>query len=208
MIKSGKVIYDKSFGFHTYRKKRRVQHDDMYDIASVTKVAATTLGVMRLYEQGRIRVKDKLREHIPAIKKEKVGSITIEQLLTHHSGLSPNMPIADFISSRKRTRYWFDCNEYYCQSSGDEPYTLEIADSVFLDPRWIDSIWQDVYHLDVSRYKRVRYSDVNFNLLQRLVETETSRSLDQLCLLPEIMYGEINWCTATFTMSRQPCSVE
>ena len=54
IVKSGKVIFNKSYGYHTYDKVRRVRQDDLYDIASITKVAATTLALMRLYEEGRI----------------------------------------------------------------------------------------------------------------------------------------------------------
>ncbi len=56
VAQAGQIIYNKSFGFHTYRKKQRVQHSDLYDIASVTKIAATTIAAMKMYEENKIEL--------------------------------------------------------------------------------------------------------------------------------------------------------
>ncbi|MCD4793694.1 MAG: serine hydrolase [Bacteroidales bacterium] len=60
IFKSGNVVLDKTYGFHTYSKQRRVRKSDLYDLASITKIAATTLAAMRMYDKGRIRLDDKL----------------------------------------------------------------------------------------------------------------------------------------------------
>lgn len=60
VAKDGNIIYDKTFGYHTYSRRLRVKHNDIYDLASITKIAATTLAVMRMYDKGRIRLNDKL----------------------------------------------------------------------------------------------------------------------------------------------------
>ncbi len=60
VLKNGCNVYEKSFGFHTYSKTRRVKNTDLYDLASVTKIAATTTAAMKLYSQGRLRLNDKL----------------------------------------------------------------------------------------------------------------------------------------------------
>ena len=60
VLKSGNVVLNKSYGFHTYSKQRRVRKTDLYDLASVTKIAATTLAAMRMYDKGKLRLSDKL----------------------------------------------------------------------------------------------------------------------------------------------------
>lgn len=52
IAKSGQVFYHESFGYHTYNRQRRVRNSDIYDLASITKVAATTLAAMKAYEAG------------------------------------------------------------------------------------------------------------------------------------------------------------
>ncbi len=60
IAKRGKVIYHKAFGYHTYEKQNKVKWSDIYDLASVTKTAATTLAFMKMYEQGKMALNDKL----------------------------------------------------------------------------------------------------------------------------------------------------
>ncbi len=60
VAKDGKVIYNKSFGYHTYSKRHRVKPDDVYDLASVTKIAATTIVTMKMISDGKISLDNKL----------------------------------------------------------------------------------------------------------------------------------------------------
>jgi beta-N-acetylhexosaminidase len=59
----GYVVHNKSYGYHTYRRKKPVKNNDLYDLASITKVAATTLGTMKLYEEGQIQLDKQLGDY-------------------------------------------------------------------------------------------------------------------------------------------------
>jgi len=63
IAKSGQVLYHKAFGYHTYEKERPVQLTDLYDVASITKVAATTLAAMKLYEEGKLKLDTPLKNY-------------------------------------------------------------------------------------------------------------------------------------------------
>jgi len=63
VLKNGNSIYDKSFGYHTYSKQRKVRHNDLYDLASITKVAATTTAAMRMYDKGRLGLNSHLGKY-------------------------------------------------------------------------------------------------------------------------------------------------
>ena len=67
--KNGVVFYQKSFGYQTYEPIRKVKNTDIYDLASVTKISATLPSVMRLYEEGKIQLKNKLSLYLPEVKK-------------------------------------------------------------------------------------------------------------------------------------------
>ncbi len=54
IAKEGTIIWNKAYGFHTYSRKIRVKPKDLYDLASVTKIAATTLAAMKMYEKGKL----------------------------------------------------------------------------------------------------------------------------------------------------------
>ena len=93
--KDGKIFIQEAVGYHTYDKKRRMRKSDIFDLASITKVIATTSAIMKLYETGSIQLDDPLVEHLPKFKgKQKQyfdikSGITIKNLLTHTGGLPP-----------------------------------------------------------------------------------------------------------------------
>jgi len=68
ILKNGNAVYDKSFGYHTYSKQRRVRHNDLYDLASVTKIAATTTAAMRMYDKGRLKLNSNLGRYFKDTK--------------------------------------------------------------------------------------------------------------------------------------------
>ncbi|MEL6842006.1 MAG: serine hydrolase, partial [Bacteroidota bacterium] len=70
VAKAGKVIYHKSFGYHTYQERRPVQDDDLYDIASVTKIAATTVAAMKMTNDGKLSLQHKLSRFFKNVRVE------------------------------------------------------------------------------------------------------------------------------------------
>ncbi len=176
IAKSGKVIYHKAFGHHRFDKRQAVKTTDLYDLASITKVAATTLAAMKLYEKKQFKMNDRLSKHIDVDKKSDVGRVTFKQLFIHQSGLQSNMPIAPFITIKDTAE--LACNTYFCKEPHGD-FQVKIADSLYMESRWVDSIWQEVFNLSTRRRKRYRYSDVNFNLIQYFIENATKKPIDE-----------------------------
>lgn len=103
IVRNGKIVYYKAFGFSDVEKKTPLKKDDIFRIASQSK-AITTLAVMMLWEEGKFLLDDPVSKYIPEFKNPKVlkrfnpsdssfttqpanGEITIRQLLTHTSGI-------------------------------------------------------------------------------------------------------------------------
>ena len=93
--KEGRIFYHQGHGNHTYEKKTPVRSSDIFDLASITKVIATTSAVMKLFDQGKLDLDKTVVSYLPEFEGEKSGyfkhkrSITIRHLLTHTSGLPP-----------------------------------------------------------------------------------------------------------------------
>ena len=87
VVKDGVLIYKHAEGYHTYDKLRKVKDSDIYDLASITKIAATTLAVMKLNSDGLLDLDEKVMAYIPEFKKPEKSEITIRLLLKHESGL-------------------------------------------------------------------------------------------------------------------------
>ncbi|MEM1320848.1 MAG: serine hydrolase [Bacteroidota bacterium] len=198
IAKSGKVIYHKAFGHHSNNKKQPVQLTDLYDLASITKVAATTVAAMKLYGDKQFKMSDRFSKHLDVDKKSDIGKVTFKQLFTHQSGLQPNMPIAPFITLKDTVD--MDCNPYFCKVQGGD-FQVQIADSVYMDTRWVDTIWQNVLDLSTRRRKSFRYSDVNFNLIQYFIERATKQKIDEY--VQEQFYEPLNLRYTTYNPLEQ-----
>jgi len=177
VIKNGKVFYHKSFGHHEYDKARKVSDTDLYDIASLTKVTGTTLAAMKLYEEGKLPLKSTLASYMTIKDNKKLDKITLKKLLTHSSGIQANMPISRYVFLKDTLDP--DCNEYFCKQPNFSN-SIKIVDDFYMDRRWQDTLWQTVLEIiPKKRKKRYHYSDVNFNLLQAVIEKQSGKSLDK-----------------------------
>ena len=173
-MKNGAVIYNKAFGYHTYAEQRPVRLDDLYDVSSLMKILGTTIAAMKLYEEGKLQLNGKVKDYLSLKSRSTIRNIEIRSLLSHQSGLQPNMPVSPYVfvrdSSLAKARYF--------QAKKEPPFTIQVADSMYFNSLYQDSIWNAVQDLEISSKQDYRYSDVNFILLQRIIESITSQSLD------------------------------
>src|SRR5437660_1693946 len=90
----GKIVYEKVYGNRALvPQPEPMTLDTIFDCASLTKVIATTSSLMKLFEQGKFRLNDKITDYIPEFQGGK-SDITIRNLMTHFSGLQPDVPLA------------------------------------------------------------------------------------------------------------------
>lgn len=175
----GSVIFDKSYGYHTYKRRTRVRNSDMYDLSSVTKVFSTTLAIMKLYDDKKIKLNHNLKKYfkreLDTLSGCKVKNVKIEELLTHKSGLQSYMPIVTYLQNKDSLFNKFD--QYFCDQKSHW-FRQEIGEKWYLRKDVPDSIWMDMKKIHVRNDRKYIYSDLNFNLLQKVVEKITNRGLD------------------------------
>lgn len=167
VAKSGKIIYDKSFGYFTYDKEQRVNHQSIYDLASLTKAAATTLGVMDLYEAGEVDLAARIKDYLPQYQKYGLKHLRIRHLLAHQTGLQANLPIA----------HWLRQKDVF-QSEASADYPLAISSDFYLRNNVRETLLEEMKKVRTARRPFFRYSDVNFILLQQVIEETSGMALD------------------------------
>lgn len=101
-----RILYQKAIGHRAIVPAAEpMTLDTIFDLASLTKVVATTTSVMLLVEEGRIRLNDRVAAYIPGFERYGKGEITVRHLLTHVSGLRPDVDLADlWMGTRPRSR--------------------------------------------------------------------------------------------------------
>lgn len=191
VLKDGHPVYDKGFGTHSDKDTTAVRSTDLFDLASLTKPMATTLAVMKLYEDGKLRLEDKASRFLPFLRGDK-RNITVRELLLHESGLPPHIRFyVDAIDPNSvhgpYAQSWVDTwhrtqvseHSYYCSDfrfkrglMSDKPggpYTLHVADSLWLNKSFKQTMMRRIAACSLGQ-KRYVYSDLGFILLQQIVE--------------------------------------
>ncbi len=171
-IKDNKTVFSKSYGFQTYDQNSPIDADVLYDIASVTKSAATTLAVMKLYDEGKIKLDDKIGKYLPYLKGSNKANLTLAELLTHTSGLPAFIPFYKTIASDGK----WDNNVL---SKVKTPvFNIEIAKDVYLVENYPDEVRKKIAACKLGS-KEYEYSDLGFVLLKDMVGKITGMPLDQ-----------------------------
>jgi len=101
VARSGILAYHSGHGYHTYKKVKKVRTGDIYDLASLTKIAATTTAVMKLVDEGKLDINDRVSKYITAFESDRKNKIKIKNLLLHNSGLPPFKVYVDKYTNRK-----------------------------------------------------------------------------------------------------------
>ena len=170
----GQVVMNEAFGHTTYAGDRAVQIDDIYDLASITKVAATTLGVMKLVDAGVIDLDRTLGDYLPELMARSPlhARMGLRDLLTHQSGLAPFVPFYRKLMKDGKFKPGI------MTDSADAKHTVMVADSLWMLTSYTDSLWNWLLDTPVGPRGEYVYSDMGYYLLQRVVERRSGQPLD------------------------------
>ena len=182
-MKDGKIIYDKCFGHFTYDGEHEVQSDDVYDIASLTKVFATTFAIMKLYDDGKISLETKLSDYFPYLKNTNKKDIRLIEVMTHQAGLTGWIPIYKTMLKNDQP------DPDIFRKSIDEDHTVRVAKDMYISKDFNFAIRETVKDSDTIK-KKYKYSDLGFYLLPKIVEMVTNMPFEQY--LEESFYKPLN----------------
>jgi beta-N-acetylhexosaminidase len=173
IAKEGKVIWQQSYGHFTYDADVHITNNVLYDLASITKIAATTLMVMKLYEDKKIDLNATVSKYLPEFKGTDKQDIRIHQLLTHEAGFVPYIPFykstLDSAGNLKET-------VYSRKKVGD--YTVEVTPDIFMNRLYLDTIWTRIIASPLKTPGNYVYSDNDFYLLKKIAEKISGEPID------------------------------
>lgn len=172
VAKEGKVIYDKAFGTYTYNKKQSVELSSIYDLASVTKTSATTMMLMDLYHAGKLNLRNTVADYLPETEGTNIGNLTMQEILTHQSGLPAWVPFYKRTLNEDGT-----LNPLYYNQASIPGFSIQVADGVYMRDDYRDSIWNIIQHVELKSKKYV-YSDLSMYISRRVAEKIAGISLD------------------------------
>jgi len=176
VARRGKVVYTKNFGYHTPEKKVRVRDDDLYDVASLTKILSSLPMIMQLYDRGLINMDTKLSEMLPEYRNSNKRNITLKGMLSHYAKLKAWIP---FYTKTLDTLTGGPSFTYYKNERIDD-YKVKVAEELYLRKDYVDSIYEAIKESDLRARKGYKYSDLPYYLMKKYIEDFYGGTLDKL----------------------------
>lgn len=171
-VRSDSIVFLRNYGYLTYDSADMVNSATVYDVASMTKPLATTLAVMKLYDDHRLLLTDKVGQYLAYTAGTAVADLSLVELLTHTSGLSAFVPFYREISGKDG---W---DTTVLSTIESDRFSVQVAEGVYLRADYPDIIRHKIaiYHLGPKKYV---YSDLGFFLLKEVVESVVKRPMEE-----------------------------
>lgn len=192
LAKDGLVFYNKNFGTHTYESNsKKVESSDLYDIASITKIAATTAMLMKLYEQNKIDVNGSLGAYLDLPETSDKKDLNLKEILSHQAGLEAWIPFyMKTLSPEKKP------NPNLYSNVQDDYYCIKVTDNLFICQNYVDTIFMTIDGSKLSNNKKYKYSDLGFYLFKEMIEKIEQKDLS--LLVDEVFYKPLGLTTMTY----------
>ncbi|MEO6219138.1 MAG: glycoside hydrolase family 3 N-terminal domain-containing protein, partial [Ginsengibacter sp.] len=175
VAKDGKIAFEKAFGKYDFNTRDSVILSSIYDVASVTKICATTLAVMKLYDEGKIDFKKKLGDYLPWVKGSNKENLFIEDILLHQAGLVGWVP---FYKETLDSLTHSPITTIYASRESDS-FSIRVAENLFMRTDWRDTMCQRIVQSPLVPYNTYVYSDNDFIFLGEIVKSISGKPLDE-----------------------------
>jgi beta-N-acetylhexosaminidase len=176
VVKDGQVAYEKAFGTLEYNKVEPVYPETIYDLASVTKVCATTISVMKLYDEGKLDLHQTLGYYLPWVRGTDKDSLKIWDIMLHQAGLKDFIPF--YAETLTKDKDGFPLPGFYTQVS-DSGHRIRVAENVYLRNDWDDTMYKRILTSKLGPSGKYVYSDNDFIFMGKIVEALSGQTLDQ-----------------------------
>ena len=205
MAKDGKVIFQKAYGYQTYddtvshsvglARPVPVRLDDLYDMASVTKVSTSVPALMWLVDKGKFNIDGKMADYLPFLKKSNKADLRWRDVLTHQARLKAWIPF--WMDTKKPDGSWKPRTFRTVRSAR---FPIEVTDSLFEFRRYPQTIYGQIRDSPLNTKKEYVYSDLSFILYPLVVKRLTGENFEDF--LKETFYRPLGASTLTFNPRR------
>jgi beta-N-acetylhexosaminidase len=174
VAKDGKIAFEKAYGKNNYDTPEPVTLQSIYDMASVTKICATTLAVMKLYDEGKIKLNKTLGDYLKWVKGSNKSKLPIEKILLHQAGL------VAFIPFYKETldSLGHPLPSIYSTVQNDT-FSIRVAQNLYMRNDYTDTMYKRILQSKLGPMDKYIYSDNDFIFLGKIVEAISGMSLDK-----------------------------
>ena len=176
VARKGVVVYEKSFGYHTDKKKNPVKNSDVYDVASLTKILASLPMLIKAEEEKKIALSSSVRKIVPRFKKSNKDTVTVQEILSHYGQLKAWIPFykltQDSITNKNLKKFY--------RAKKTKKFTIKVAENLFLNSSFKDSIYKYIRDAEQREKPGYKYSDLGYYIFKEALEKRYKKDLNVL----------------------------
>ena len=191
-IQNGNTIFNKAYGNTSFESKTEVNKEMVFDLASVTKIAATTVSIMKLYDEGKLDLNKTLGDYLLFTRNTNKSNLVVKDILLHQAGLNPFIPfykaVVDSASGIPNLDFF--------STTKDEKHSLQVAHNLYISSSYQQTIQQRILDSKLSANGKYVYSDNDFIYLGKIVEALTGKALNEY--VEEVFYKPLGMQSTTY----------
>jgi beta-N-acetylhexosaminidase len=176
VARNGKVVLDKSYGYHTHDKKLKVRSTDIYDLASLTKILASLPLIMKAEEEHKIPLTASLSDVLPSFSDSNKDTVTVKEVLSHFGRLKAWIPFykdtQDSISGKNLP--------FFYRKQRTNTFRVKVAENLFINKNYKDSIYKYIKEADQTESAGYTYSDLGYYIFKEALEKSYKKPLNKL----------------------------
>lgn len=196
LAKDGKVFFRKAYGKHTYEGKQVVKLTDLYDLASVTKITASTLALMSLWDQKKFDLDATMKDYLPDFEKSNKADLQWRRVLTHSARLKAFTVL--WKEAQKPDGSW-KRKTFSTKQSKRYPISV-VGDSLFIFKNYDKTIFKSIRDSPLNEKEGYVYSDLSFILYPQIVKTLSGENFEDY--VKNHYYHKLGANTLTFNPKR------
>ncbi|OSY87901.1 beta-N-acetylglucosaminidase [Tenacibaculum holothuriorum] len=176
VARNGVVVYKKNFGYHTHLKNRKVKSNDVYDLASLTKILSSLPMIMKADEDKKLSIYSSLGDVLTSYKDTNKDTLLLKELLSHTARLKSWIPfyVATQDSITKK-----NLPEFY-RKRWSKKYRIRVAKNLYLNKSYKDSISKYIKEADQRERIGYKYSDLGYYIFKEILESKYKTPLNKL----------------------------
>lgn len=165
VAKQGKIVFHRTYGFHTYDSIQKVAHDDIYDLASVTKITGPLPALMKLYEEGKLNLDAPFSNYWKSWKnRNDKKNITLRELLAHQAGMEPYIVFLSEVMKEGKLK------KRFVKSEEHKRFSKAAYSNLYVKDRFVNKVYRKIKRSEVSNEKVYRYSGLASLIYPKLIE--------------------------------------
>ncbi len=176
VARHGKVVLNKSYGYHTDKKEIKVKNSDLYDLASLTKILASLPLIMKAEEEQKLSINDEVQDILPRLINSNKANISVKEILSHFGNLKNYIPFyrntQDTITNKNLSKFY--------KRKKSKKFKIKVAENLFLKNNYKDSILKQIKEVEQREEPVYNYSDIGYYIFQEVLESTYKKPLNFL----------------------------